>query len=171
MAPSVIVRRIPDLAHGNGSKPAGKSRIGKTSARLAAIGGADLVLEAVHRGQPVGDFRRTLDAPARAAVKVLAICAAARPATRRAASRTMWLRRKQLRVHSDTGNAAKFDSCTRVRPKATGARSGGLPWRCVTVVAKVNLNPKSGKGKKLDLRNLFYNIRRLKSLEASSVAV
>ena len=73
----VIVRRIPDLTHGHGSKSAGKSRIGKTSARLAAIGGADLVLEAVHRGQPVGNLRRALDAPARAAVKVLAVCAAA----------------------------------------------------------------------------------------------
>ena len=74
---SVIVRRIPDLAHGNGSKPAGKSRIGKTSARLAAISGADFVLEAVHCGQPVGDLRRALDAPARAAVKELAVSAAA----------------------------------------------------------------------------------------------
>ena len=69
----VIVRGIPDMAHGNGSESAGKSRIGKTSGWLAGIGGADLVLEAVHCGQPVGDLRRALDAPARAAVKELGI--------------------------------------------------------------------------------------------------
>ena len=38
-------------------------------------------------------------------------------------------------------------------------------------VAKVNLNPKSDNGEELGLRNLFYNIRRLKSMETSSVAV
>ena len=37
--------------------------------------------------------------------------------------------------------------------------------------AKVNLNPKSDNGEELGLRNLFYNIRRLKSMETSSVAV
>ena len=73
----VIVRRIPDLTHGNGSKSAGQSRIGKTSARLAAVSGADLVLEAVHRGEPFAGLGRALDAPARAAVEKLTIAPAA----------------------------------------------------------------------------------------------
>ena len=38
-------------------------------------------------------------------------------------------------------------------------------------VAKVNLNPKSDNGEELGLRNLFYNIQRLKSMETSPVVV
>ena len=35
----------------------------------------------------------------------------------------------------------------------------------------MNLNPKSDNGEEIGLRNLFYNIRRVKSMETSSVAV
>ena len=73
----VIVRRIPDLPQGDGAEAAGQSRIGKSAARLAAVRRADLVLEAVHRGEPVGNLGRALDAPARAAVEVLEVAAAA----------------------------------------------------------------------------------------------
>ena len=73
----VIVRRIPDLAHGQGAEAAGQSRIGKASAWLAGVLGGDLVLEAVHRGEPLADFGRALDAPAGAAVEVLKVAAAA----------------------------------------------------------------------------------------------
>ena len=73
----VIVRRIPDLPQGDGAEAAGQSRIGKSAARLAAVLGADLVLEAVHRGESLAGFGRALDAPARAAVEVLEVAAAA----------------------------------------------------------------------------------------------
>ena len=75
---SMIVRRIPDLSQGQGAEAAGQSRIGKASACcLAGVLGADLVLKTVHRGEPVANFGRALDAPARAAVEELKVAAAA----------------------------------------------------------------------------------------------
>ena len=84
-----VVGCAPDLPHSEGAEAAGQSRIGEASAWLAGVLGADLVLEAVHCGQPVGNLRRALDAPARAAVEKLGIAPAAglQPAAQRAVPR------------------------------------------------------------------------------------
>ena len=73
----VIVRRAPDLAQSKRAEAAGQSDIGQTAVRLAGIGSGDRVLELVNCGEPVADFVRAPDAPAREAVKELGVCAAA----------------------------------------------------------------------------------------------
>ena len=65
-----VVGCAPDLSQSEGAEAAGQSRIGKSSAWLAGICGADNVLKLVHRGEPIADFVRAPDAPARAATRV-----------------------------------------------------------------------------------------------------